>query len=254
MRTRPCTILPLIWTGFVHIHLAHALNLSEPSTFDVSNSGTICADDCFSQSENHTANGLPISRSSSSPSGNDSLMEFLAAAGGKVKGIATAKPITSSGIPEPPSLRGIIECYDPPMQRERGYPINISDCEEAAMQIIGNRNKYDFYVFSRRKIKDQFYYSMPARYTHGNCVVLLDMEHPKDIERVRIAYVESSAWVLAHRCSGEEVPQQKYGGSMTVGVGANDLIRVSVYGLYTPAPSGLPVLSLSHNRSSIDHE
>ena len=255
MRIRLCKFLPSIWVGFVHIHLAYAINHSQTSTLNVFRSGSANPTNVATDAGSFTGSDVPNARYNSSASGSDvSVVGFRAADRNKGKGNETTKSITSSGTPKRPSLGGVIECYDPPTQREIGYPIIVKDCEQAAMQIIGERDKFDYYIFSRRKVKDPFYYPMPARYTHGNCVVSLDMEHPEDIERIRLTYVESSAWVLAHKCSGEEVPQQKYGGTMTVGVGANDLIRVYVYGLWTPTPSGLPLLSLSQNRSSVDSQ
>ncbi|KAL6720079.1 hypothetical protein ACLMJK_002000 [Lecanora helva] len=157
-------------------------------------------------------------------------------------------------IPGTPSLSGEIMCYDAPTQRELGYPINVRDCEQAVTQIIGNRDKMNFYLFSRRRFNIPSYFPMPARFTHGSCVAFLDMVDDRVVERVRLTYVESSAWVLMHKCSGEEVPEQRYGGSMTVGVGANNRIRVYVYGLRPPSPGGAPLSLLPQNGSFIDYQ
>lgn len=62
----------------------------------------------------------------------------------------------------------------------------------------------------------------------------LDMDSPDAEDTVRLSYVESTAWVLAHKCSGLEKPEEKWGGTMTVSVGAQDLIRVWVYGVVAP--------------------
>ena len=160
--------------------------------------------------------------------------------------------LNMSSSPVITSLGGVPTCYDPPMQRERLYPIDISECEKASVQIIGNRDKFDQYIFSRRKMQVPFYFQMPARFSYGRCTVVLDMENDFDIERVRLAYVESSTWVLAHKCSGEEIPEFIYGGSMTVGVGANDLIRIHVYARSAPLPSGNPVLSILGNGTLVE--
>jgi len=183
--------------------------------------------------------------------GNSSVLQNLSNASNQVLNTNAARSNATTG-PQATSLGGIPVCWDPPTQREIANPINISDCEKAAIQIIGDRDKYDQYIFSRRKVWDPFYYPMPARFTHGSCVVSLDMENDSDQDRVRVAYVESSAWVLAHKCSGEELPQFKYGGSMTVGVGANDLIRVWVYDIGPLTSDKAPILSLSQNQSLIE--
>lgn len=57
------------------------------------------------------------------------------------------------------------------------------------------------------------------------------MESPDAEDEVRLSYVENTAWVLAHKCSGLEVPGEKWGGTMTVSVGGRGLIRVWVYGV-----------------------
>jgi len=148
-------------------------------------------------------------------------------------------------------LGGELTCYDPPLPRELLYPYVMSDCEEASDQIIGNRNKWAAYIFSRKPSTDPHWYQLPVRYTHGSCVIFIDMKNDKDEDSVRVTYVASSAWVLAHKCSGEENPEYRYGGFMTVSVGAADLISINVYG----RPSGQsPTLALSQNASSIGRE
>ena len=186
------------------------------------------------------------SRNLSRSSANGSVIDTVSADGEQDLNTIAIKSNMSSVLGLP-SLGNEIKCYDPPMQRERLYPISISDCEQATIQIIGDRDKYKYYIFSREAIKSPFYYPMPARYEYGSCVVLLDMENDDDVERVRPVYVESSAWVLAHKCSGKEIKQYKYGGSMTVGVGANDLIRIHVYGTWPRSSDETPTLSLSQN-------
>lgn len=132
-------------------------------------------------------------------------------------------------------LGSMLTCSDPPLPRERLYPINVKDCEQATEQLLGGRAKHHLYLFSRKKTDDPFSYHLPARFVYGNCVVRLDMDNDKDEEVVRIGYVEASAWVLAHKCCGEENPGDKYGGHMRVGVGgAEDLINIWVYGRIWP--------------------
>lgn len=146
----------------------------------------------------------------------------------------TTNPSNSTSAPtsNASSLRGIPECFDPPLPRERSVPIsNFADCEAATFDIVGSRNRLQIYSFSRKPSWDPAHYQLPATFRVRTCVVHLDMD-PLDAEDdVRLGYVESTAWVLAHKCSGLEVPGEKWGGTMTVSVGANDLIRVWVYGV-----------------------
>lgn len=156
----------------------------------------------------------------------------------------TSAPMTQFSTP----LRGIPECFDPPLPRERSVPIsNFTDCETATTAIVGSRPRRQIYIFSRKPSTDPDYYQLPATFRIRSCVVHLDMEDENDEDSVRLTYVESTAWVLAHKCSGLEVPEQKWGGTVTVSVGANDLIRVWVYGAVAPSsegPSLSPVASL----------
>ena len=62
------------------------------------------------------------------------------------------------------------------------------------------------------------------------------MNNDGDQDTVRLRIVEATAWVLAHKCSDEEKPVDRYGGRATVGVGAKDLIIVWVYGRLWPPP------------------
>ena len=128
------------------------------------------------------------------------------------------------------SLGGIPECYDPPLPRERAYPINFEDCVEATRQIVGDRQRTQAYTFSRKSIASPYYYHLPATFIYNSCVIVLDMANNQDQDTVKVIYVESTAYVLAHKCSGEERPEENFGGRVTVGVGANDLINVYVYG------------------------
>lgn len=149
------------------------------------------------------------------------------------------------------NLGGIPECYDPPLPRERAYPINLAECEEATIQIIGDRIKWQPYIFSRKQVPDPFYYPLPARFEYHDCVAVVDMDNDTDEDRVRLAFVEASAWVLAERCSGEENPESKYGGTMTVGMGSNDLIHVYVYGRHWPTNGGGDLVSAPPQNTSV---
>lgn len=148
-------------------------------------------------------------------------------------------------------LGGELTCYDPPLPREMLYPYVSSDCDEANDQIIGNRNKWAPYIFSRKPSTDPHWYQLPVKYIYGSCVIFIDMKNDKDEDSVRVTYVASSAWVLAHKCSGEENPEYRYGGFMTVSVGAADLISINVYG--RPSDRS-PTLALSQNASLIGIE
>ncbi|CAF9914042.1 MAG: hypothetical protein ALECFALPRED_009216 [Alectoria fallacina] len=143
--------------------------------------------------------------------------------------------VTSAPTTNAPTLRGIPECYDPPSPRERSVPIsNFADCEAATKDVVGTRTRSQVYVFSRKLSADPDHYQLPATFRTRTCVVHLDME-PEDAEDpVRLGFVESTAYVLAHKCSGLEEPEEKWGGTMTVSVGASDLIRVWVYGVLPP--------------------
>ena len=144
--------------------------------------------------------------------------------------------LTSAPTTDTSTLGSIPECFDPPMPRERAVPIsNFTDCEVATKEIVGSRIRAQIYVFSRKPSTDPNHYQLPSTFRTRTCVVRLDMEHEDDEDAVRLGYVESTAWVLASRCSGLVQPEEKWGGTMTVSVGARDLIRVTVYGVLPPA-------------------
>lgn len=129
-----------------------------------------------------------------------------------------------------PDLGGALECFDPPLPRERAWRINVKDCEIASDAISGDRERGQKYTFSREPVATEFYYPLPATFRYRSCVVLLDMNNNNDQDTVRLSIVEATAWVLAHKCSGEERSVDQYGGRATVGVGAKHLINVWVYG------------------------
>ena len=132
----------------------------------------------------------------------------------------------------PSSIRSMPECFGPPLPRERAVPItNFGDCEAATAEIVGTRPRSQTYVFSRTPSADPRHFQLPASFRVGTCKVHLDMEAKGQEDAVRLGYVESTAWVLAHKCSGLEVAEARWGGTMTVSVGARDLIRVWVYGV-----------------------
>lgn len=148
--------------------------------------------------------------------------------------------VTTAPTTNASTLRGVPECFDPPSPREHSVPIsNFADCEAATTEIAGSRPPTQTYIFSRRPSADPDHYQLPATFRTGTCAVHLDMEYADDEDSVRLSYVESTAWVLARKCSGLENPQEKWGGTMTVSVGAKDLIRVSVYGVL-PGPLDKP--------------
>ena len=162
----------------------------------------------------------------------------------------TTDPTNSINVPttNASTLHGIPECFDAPLPRERSVPIsNFSDCEAATYDIVGARIRTQLCIFSRKPSTDLDHYQLPATFRTGTCVVHLDMEYPNAEDTVRLSYVESTAWVLAHKCSGLEKPGDKWGGTMTVSVGAKDLIRVWVYGVVgstVEEPSGSRVASV----------
>lgn len=129
-----------------------------------------------------------------------------------------------------------LECNDPPLPRERAWPINFGDCEIATEAIYENRARDQKYTFSREPVATRFYYPLPATFRHGSCVVLLDMNNNSDQDTVRLSIVEATAYVLAHKCSGKERSVDQYGGRATVVVAANGLINVWVYGRLWPPP------------------
>ena len=134
--------------------------------------------------------------------------------------------------------RSTLKCYDPPLPRERVWPIEVKDCEIAAYAIIGDRQSDQEYTFSREPIVTEFYYPLPATYRFRSCVVHLDTKDDRDQDTVRLSIVEATAWVLAHKCSGEERSAEKYGGLGTVGLGSEGLINIWVYGRLWPPPVG----------------
>ena len=52
-----------------------------------------------------------------------------------------------------------------------------------------------------------------------------------DQDTVRLTFTQSTVWALAHKCSGLEAAGEKYGGTMTMNVGAKDRSRLCVYGV-----------------------
>lgn len=151
--------------------------------------------------------------------------------------------------------RSSLKCYDPPLPRERAWPIDVKDCEIAAYAIIGDRQSDKKYTFSREPIVTEFYYPLPATYRFRSCVVRLDTNDDRDQDTARLSTVEATAWVLAHKCSGEESSVEKYGGLGTVGVGSEGLINVWVYGRLWPPPVGatnVSTLVLARPASLID--
>ena len=137
-----------------------------------------------------------------------------------------------------PELGAPLKCYDPPLPRERAWPIDIKDCEIAVDAIIGDRQSDQEYTFSREKITTKFYYPLPTTHRYRSCVVHLDMANDSDQDTVRLAIVEATAWVLAHKCCGEERSTEQYGGRGTVNVGSKGSIKVWVYGRPWPPPLG----------------
>lgn len=133
---------------------------------------------------------------------------------------------------------GTLECYDPPLPRERAWPVNFKDCEMATDGIFKDRERDQKYTFSRGTVATKFNFSLPATFRFKSCVVLLDMDNNSDQDTVRLSIVEATAWVLAHKCSGQERSVDVYGGRTTVGVGSKDLINVWVYGRLWPPPVG----------------
>lgn len=145
----------------------------------------------------------------------------------------TTEPLNMTTLPKSnaTTLRGIPECFDGPSSREHAIPISdFTECATATREIVGTREPRAIYIFSRRTPSNPSDYQLPATFRVGTCVVHLDMEAEDDEDSVRLVYVESTAWVLAHKCSGMEVEEEKWGGTMTVSVGARDQIRVWVYG------------------------
>lgn len=150
------------------------------------------------------------------------------------------------------SLKGVPTCYDPPLPREILYPYVSSDCDEASDRIIGDRNKWMTYIFSKKHSTTPDWYQLPARITYRSCVIFLDMNNDKDEDPVRVIYVASSAWVLARKCSGEDDTEHRYGGFMTVSAGAADLISINVYGRpWPPLTRHSPTLALSQSTPSV---
>lgn len=154
-------------------------------------------------------------------------------------------------------LSGALECADPPLPRERAWPISFADCEVATDATLGDRDRNQKYTFSRAPVVTKFYYHLPATFRYRTCVVHLDMNNNNDQDTVRLSIVEATAWVLAHKCSGEEKSADQYGGRATVGVAAKDLINVWVYGRIWPPPVGtsnMTSLALNQPALLIDSE
>ena len=150
-----------------------------------------------------------------------------------------------------------LRCYDPPLPRERVWPINSKDCEKASEAIIGGRARDQRYTFSRQRIDTKLYYPLPVTNRYRSCVVHLDMSNNSERDTVRLSIVEATAWVLAHKCSGEEKAVERYGGWGKVATGSKGLIKVWVYGRVWPPPVGaknVTSLVLAQPASLIDSE
>lgn len=150
-----------------------------------------------------------------------------------------------------------LKCYDPPLPRERIWPINVNDCEMATSAFVGHKPISQKYTFSRKPIATKYYYHLPATYSYGSCVVHLDMNNDDDQDTVKLATVEATAWVLAHKCCGEEKPTQQYGGWGTVNTGSQGLINVWIYGRLWPprvGPTNVTGLALARPASLIDSD
>ena len=71
------------------------------------------------------------------------------------------------------------------------------------------------------------------------------MNNDSDEDTVKLSIIEATAWVLAHKCCGEEAPAEQYGGWGTVKAGSKGLINVWVYGrLWPPRVGATNVTSL----------
>ena len=152
----------------------------------------------------------------------------------------------------PPELGGAPECNDPPLPRERAWPISFADCEVATEATLGDKDRSQKYTFSRAPVVTKFYYHLPVTFRYRSCVVHLDMSNNNDQDTVRLSIVEATAWVLAHKCSGEEKSADQYGGRATVSVAAKNLINVWVYGRMWPPPVGTTnMTSLSPNQPTL---
>ncbi|KAM0797913.1 hypothetical protein BDR22DRAFT_860779 [Usnea florida] len=145
----------------------------------------------------------------------------------------TSSPNKSLNMTSPGTL---LECNDPPLPRERAWPISFPDCEMAAAEIFADRDRNQRYIFSRKAVATNLYFPLPATFRNKSCVVRLDMNNDSDQDIVRLSIVEATAWVLAHKCSGEEKSVDQYGGWGTVGVGTQGFIKVWVYGRPWPPP------------------
>ena len=129
-----------------------------------------------------------------------------------------------------------LNCYDPPLPRERAWAINVQDCEMASVAIFEDRQPDKEYTFSRESVATNFYFHLPATFSYRSCVVHLDMNNDSDRDVVRLSIVEATAWVLAHKCSGEESSVEQYGGRATVRGGSGGLVHLWVYGRLWPSP------------------
>lgn len=150
-----------------------------------------------------------------------------------------------------------LKCYDPPLPRERIWPINVGDCEMATSALVGHRPMSQKYTFSRKPIATEYYYHLPATNSYRSCVVHLDMNNDDDQDTVKLSTVEATAWVLAHKCCGEEKPAQQYGGWGTVSAGSQGLINVWVYGRLWPprvGPTNVTGLALARPAPLIDSD
>lgn len=131
-----------------------------------------------------------------------------------------------------------LNCYDPPLPRERAWAIDVQDCEMASQAIFTGRQPNQRYTFSREAVATNFYFPLPATFRHRSCVVHIDTNSDSDRDTVRLSIVEATVWVLAHKCSGEERSMEQYGGWATVGGGSKGLVNIWVYGRLWPSPIG----------------
>ncbi len=127
-------------------------------------------------------------------------------------------------------LKGIPKCMDPPVHRTRAWPIEPYDCQQAILLFVGNRVSADYYTFTRGTGRRSFYYTLPVTFKYASCSLYMNMIDEHDEELVKLANVASTASFLAYACSGGDKPYYRYGGWVTMGLGAHDKIIISVYG------------------------
>ena len=163
----------------------------------------------------------------------------------------TLAKLNGSSIKGGEGLEAQVECYEPPRKHERLFPINMSDCKQAARQLVGHRKRIDDYIFSRREIEDPFLYRLPVKLTYGGCAVVLDMESDRDESVMALGSVESAALELARRCSGEVSRYFRFGGKMIAGGRGTDPITLNIYGILPRSSGPASALLLSPNRSTV---